>query len=152
MMQKKIYIGGLPWEIDRIGLLNYFKAVLEESDITASYELPFVTTPLVNPNSTLRVVDVFVALDKQTNKSRGFGFITIDFVNAEDADQLFDKIVELFNERVMIGIRGPRDLIVKEADPRPSDRDNGDDNSANEEDSSDEDSDEDAGNSLGLDW
>jgi RNA recognition motif-containing protein len=116
-MQKKIYIGGLPWELDRIGLLNYFKAILEGNDMSASYELPFIASPLVNPNATLRVVDVFVALDRQTNKSRGFGFITLDII-AENGEELFNKVVELLNKRVLIGIRGPRELIVKEADPR----------------------------------
>lgn len=117
-MQKKIYIGGLPWELDRIGLLNYFKAVLEENEIIASYELPFIASPLINPNSVVRVVDVFVALDRQTNKSRGFGFITLDIIDSEDVDAFFNRVLELVNVKVLIGIRGPRELIVKEADPR----------------------------------
>lgn len=114
-MQKKLYIGGLPWEIDRIGLLNYFKAVLEGNSIEASYEPPFITTPLSNPNSAIKVVDVFVAMDKQTGKSRGFGFVTVDL--PDDSD-LFEKLVEIMNKRVMLGIRGPRELIVNEAEPR----------------------------------
>lgn len=116
-MQKKLYLGGLPWELDRIGLLNYFKAILEGTDIAASYELPFVASPLINPNATIRVVDVFVALDRQTNKSRGFGFITLDILG-DNAEEMFNKIVDMLNGRVLIGIRGPRELIVKEADPR----------------------------------
>lgn len=123
-MQKKLYIGGLPWELDRIGLLNYFKALLEGNDMAASYELPFVAAPLVNPNATIRVVDVFVALDRQTNKSRGFGFITLDLIG-DDAETLFTTIVDMMNTRVLIGIRGPRELIVKEADPRNEEMPNG---------------------------
>jgi hypothetical protein len=88
------------------------------SDIPASYELPFVTSPLVNPNAAIRVVDVFVALDRQTNKSRGFGFITLDIID-ENSEELFTKIIELLDKMILIGIRGPRELIVKEADPRP---------------------------------
>jgi len=114
-MQKKIYIGGLPWELDRIGLLNYFKAVMEGEEIAASYQLPFVNTPVENPNATLKVVDVFVANDRETGKSRGFGFITLDL---ED-DAMFQKVIELINGKVVIGIRGPRDLIVNEADQKP---------------------------------
>lgn len=119
-MQKKLYLGGLPWELDRIGLLNYFKAILEGTDMAASYELPFVASPLINPNATIRVVDVFVALDRQTNKSRGFGFITLDLLG-DDAEALFVKITDMLNTRILIGIRGPRELIVKEADPRNTD-------------------------------
>jgi RNA recognition motif-containing protein len=114
-MQKKIYIGGLPWELDRIGLLNYFKAVMEGNDIAASYQLPFVNAPVENPNATIRVVDVFVANDRETGKSRGFGFITLEL---ED-DAMFQKVIELINGKVVIGIRGPRDLIVNEADQKP---------------------------------
>jgi|GEM_PF-6261838 len=119
-MQKKLYLGGLPWELDRIGLLNYFKAILEGNNIAASYELPFISTPLINSNATIRVVDVFVALDRQTNKSRGFGFITLDILS-DDAETVFANIIEMLNIRVLIGIRGPRELIVKEADPRNPD-------------------------------
>lgn len=141
-MQKKIYIGGLPWELDRIGVLNYVKAILEENDISASYELPFVSSPLINPNSAIRVVDVFVALDRQTNKSRGFGFVTLDIVD-DNADELFEKVIGMLDKKVLIGIRGPRELIVKEADPKPEDRnDNGNSKS--------DDSDDDAG--MGLNW
>lgn len=123
-MQKKIYVGGLPWEIDRIGLLNYFKMMLEENDIAASYELPFITNPLVNPNSAVRVVDVFVALDKETNKSRGFGFITLEFLDEDGGEDMFNKLIEMMNGRVQIGIRGPRELIVKEADRQPGEENN----------------------------
>ncbi len=127
-MQKKIYIGGLPWELDRIGLLNYFKAVLEGANIEAGYELPFVSEPVQHPNATLNVVDTFVAMDKESGKSRGFGFITMDFVDDSEAEALFAKIVDLMNERVVIGIRGPRDLIVNEATPKEEDTDTMDNN------------------------
>lgn len=117
-MQKKIYVGGLPWELDRIGLLNYIKAVFEGADINASYELPFVSEPVTHPNSTLKVVDTFVAMDRETGKSRGFGFVTFEFQDEDEADKLFDKIIELLNGKVVIGIRGPRELIVNEASPK----------------------------------
>lgn len=116
-MQKKIYIGGLPWELDRIGLLNYFKAVLEGAGIEASYELPFISTPVEHPNATVKVVDTFVAMDRESGKSRGFGFITMEFTESADST-LFNTIVDLLNNKVVIGIRGPRDLIVNEATPR----------------------------------
>jgi RNA recognition motif-containing protein len=119
-MQKKIYIGGLPWELDRIGLLNYFKVMLEGDGVEASYELPFISTPVEHPNATLKVVDAFVAMDRESGKSRGFGFITMEF-GEEGGDALFTKIVEKMNGKVMIGIRGPRDLIVNEATPRDED-------------------------------
>lgn len=114
-MQKKVYIGGLPWELDRIGVLNYVKAIFECNDIQASYELPFITAPALNPNASVRVIDVFVAMDRATGKSRGFGFLTLDFVD-DSTTSLFDKIISLLNNRVVIGIRGPRELIVNEAD------------------------------------
>ncbi len=117
-MQKKLYIGGLPWELDRIGLLNYFKAVMEGNDIVASYQLPFVNTPIEHPNATLRVVDVFVANDRETGKSRGFGFITLDLLDDATAEEMFQKVIGLLNNKVVIGIRGPRDLIVNEADQK----------------------------------
>jgi RNA recognition motif-containing protein len=117
-MQKKLYVGGLPWEIDRIGLLNYFKAILECNDIIASYEPNFTTAPISNPNSAITVVDVFVAMDRETGKSRGFGFITLEMGEEEASATLFEKIIELVNKRIMMGIRGPRELIVNEAEPK----------------------------------
>lgn len=117
-MQKKIYLGGLPWELDRVGILNYFKAVMEGASVEVSYEPPFVNPPVVNPNSAIKVVDVFVAMDQQTGKSRGFGFITLDFADDADVDTLFAKIIELMSGKVLVGIRGARELIANEASPR----------------------------------
>ncbi len=126
-MQKKLYIGGLPWEIDRVGLLNYVKAIMECNDISASYEPAFVSNGATNPNSTVKVVDVFVATDKATGKSRGFGFVTLDIAD-ENVEEIFPKVIDLLNKRVMIGIRGPRDLIVNEADPRTQEGNGGNSN------------------------
>ena len=134
-MQKKSYIGGLPWELDRIGLLNYFKAVMEGNNVEASYALPFVNTPIEHPNATIKVVDVFVANDRETGKSRGFGFITLELVDEATEAELFQKVIDLLNGKVVTGIRGPRDLIVNEGDqksdaPRErSDRGDSDDGS-----------------------
>lgn len=114
-MQRKIYLGGLPWELDRIGVLNYFKAVMEGENIIISYEPHFVTPHQENANAAVKLTDVFVAMDQQTGKSRGFGFITLEF--AED-DSLFDKIVSLLAGKVLIGIRGARELIANEATPK----------------------------------
>lgn len=150
-MQKKLYIGGLPWEIDRIGLLNYFKAILECNEINASYEPPFVTNAVPNPNSSIKVVDVFVATDRETGKSRGFGFITLEFADDAAADDLFAKIIDLMNKRVMIGIRGPRDLIVNEADPKPE-GDNGNHREAPAAEATTEGNGEAEGGAFGLDW
>lgn len=116
-MQKKIYVGGLPWELDRIGLLNYLKAVLEGAEMTAGYELPFISEVINQPNAAIKVIDIFVANDRNTGKSRGFGFITLELAE-ETADQLFDKVMGLLREKVVIGIRGPRKLIVNLADPK----------------------------------
>lgn len=124
-MQKKIYVGGLPWEFDRISLLNYFKANLEANNIEASYELPFVTTPLSNPNATVKVTDVFVAKDSQTGKSRGFGFITLELTESEDVETLYQNIIDMIAGKIVIGIRGPRELIVNNAEPREQDREGG---------------------------
>lgn len=146
-MQKKLYIGGLPWEIDRVGLLNYFKAILECNDIVASYEPAFVSTPADNPNAALRITDVFVAMDKETNKSRGFGFITLEL--PEDDASLLDKSIELMNKRVMIGIRGPRELIVNEAEPKAE---NGNEGRRERAPRHTESSDEGSENVGSLDW
>lgn len=118
-MRKKIYMGGLPWELDRIGLLNYLKAILEGKDIVASYELPFISTPDAANNSALKVVDVFVASDRETGKSRGFGFITLEI--DEDQSNLFETVIDLLKDKTMIGIRGPRSLIVNEAQESQND-------------------------------
>jgi RNA recognition motif-containing protein len=144
-MQKKIYFGGLPWETDRIGLLNYVKAVLEGNNVVASYELPFVSSPLINPNSSLRVTDVFVALDRKTRKSRGFGFVTMEF--SEDADAMLNKIIDMMQGKIMIGIRGPRELIVKEADPRDEE-----DMQPRSREPRNEDEEKDQAPAMGLNW
>jgi RNA recognition motif-containing protein len=124
-MQRRIYVGGLPWEFDRISLVNYLKAILECNDIEASFEPEFINPKLENPNAAVRVTDVFVAINKETKQARGFGFITLE-IDGENAEELFNKIVELLNGRVVLGIRGPRTLIVNEADPREeTNKDNG---------------------------
>jgi len=129
-MQKRMYVGGLPWEFDRISLVNYLKAILECNDIEASFEPEFINPKLENPNAAIRVTDVFVAINRETKQARGFGFITLE-IDAEGAEELFNKVVDLLNGRVVLGIRGPRTLIVNEADPRTeeSDNDNGNRNS-----------------------
>lgn len=146
-MQKKLYVGGLPWEIDRIGLLNYFKAILECNDIIASYEPNFTTAPISNPNSAIKVVDVFVAMDRETGKSRGFGFVTLEMTDDEASMSLFQKIIDLVNKRIMMGIRGPRELIVNEAEPKVE---NG--NSAPREERSEQPAEAEAEGGVSLDW
>lgn len=129
------------------GTTYYFKAILECNDITASYEPNFTTAPISNPNAAIKVVDVFVAMDRETGKSRGFGFVTLEMPEDESSMSLFTKIIELVNKRIMMGIRGPRELIVNEAEPRVE---NG--NGAPREERSEQPAEETEESGVSLDW
>jgi heterogeneous nuclear ribonucleoprotein A1/A3 len=59
-MQKKLYVGGLAWATDNAGLEKVFSAFGE-------------------------VEEAKVIMDRETGRSRGFGFVT--FVEAGDAEK-----------------------------------------------------------------
>jgi RNA recognition motif-containing protein len=81
-MAKTLYVGNLPWSTDDTTLLEVFKehgAVLSSRIIT----------------------------DKETGRSRGFGFVEVDDNDAE-------KLVSMMNGTDF----GGRQLVVNEARPR----------------------------------
>jgi len=79
---KKIYVGNLPWSADESGLRDLFSTVGE-------------------------VLSAAVVSDRETGRSRGFGFIEMD-----DSDA--DKAISELNGREMDG----RQLRINEARPR----------------------------------
>ena len=81
---KKIYVGNLPWSSDDASLRELFSTVGE-------------------------VLSVAVISDRETGRSRGFGFIEMD-----DADA--DKAIAELNGREVDG----RELRVNEARERPN--------------------------------
>ena len=87
-MGKKVYVGNLPWKVRGKELREAFEKYGEIEDST-------------------------VILDKQTRRSKGFGFVT--FVNDADAD----KAVAEMNKKEFDG----RELMVNEARPREEDSD-----------------------------
>ena len=87
-MSKKLYIGNLPWSIKTEDLEEMFSQV--------------------GP-----VADAFVMTDRETGRSRGFGFVT--FENEGDEE----KAIEMFNGK-MVGDPGrERELVVNVARPKP---------------------------------
>lgn len=81
---KKIYVGNLPWSTDEAALRDIFSSVGE-------------------------VLSAAVISDRETGRSRGFGFIEMD-----DADA--DKAIAELNGREIDG----RALRVNEARERPN--------------------------------
>lgn len=79
---KKIYVGNLPWSADESGLRDLFSTVGQ-------------------------VHSAAVVSDRETGRSRGFGFIEMD-----DSDA--DKAISELNGREMDG----RQLRINEARPR----------------------------------
>jgi cold-inducible RNA-binding protein len=82
-MGKKVYVGNLPWEIRGKELREAFEKYGEIEDAT-------------------------VILDRETRRSKGFGFVT--FIQDADAD----KAVAEMNGKEL----GGRELTVNEAKPR----------------------------------
>lgn len=113
MQTTKFYIAGLPWEVDRIGLANFVNTVLEAAGMEVNFALPYMTQR-VERNHFFTVVDVFVARDRETDKSRGFGFITVETPETNDAE----GIMRLLNGKKMLSIRGIHTIIVSEAHER----------------------------------
>ena len=87
-MGKKVYVGNLPWSIRGKELREAFEKYGEIEDST-------------------------VILDRQTRRSKGFGFVT--FVNDADAD----KAIAEMNKKEIEG----RELTVNEAKPREENSD-----------------------------
>ncbi len=81
---KKIYVGNLPWSADEAALRDLFATVGE-------------------------VISAAVISDRETGRSRGFGFI-------EMTDGDADKAISELNGREMDG----RELRVNEARERPN--------------------------------
>jgi RNA recognition motif-containing protein len=79
---KKIYVGNLPWSADEAGLRDLFSTIGE-------------------------VHSAAVVSDRETGRSRGFGFIEMD-----DSDA--DKAISELNGRELDG----RELRINEARPR----------------------------------
>ncbi|MDO8498397.1 MAG: RNA-binding protein [bacterium] len=84
---KKLYIGNLPWSVDNTKLAELFQ------------KYPSVTS-------------ANVIMDRQTNRSRGFGFVEF----SDDAEAM--KAVEEMNETDIEG----RKLVVNEARPLQDNR------------------------------
>lgn len=82
-MSKKLYVGNLSWGTSTENLRAVFEAYGE-------------------------VEDAIVMTDRETGRSRGFGFVT--FTNGEDAD----AAIEAMNEKDLDG----REITVNEARPR----------------------------------
>lgn len=83
-MAKTLYVGNLPWSTTEDSLADAFR-----------------------PHGT--VVSSRIITDKETGRSRGFGFVEV-----EDADA--DKMVSAMNGSEL----GGRQIVVNEAKPRQS--------------------------------
>ena len=83
-MARTLYVGNLPWSITEEELLQAFQ-------------------------THARVISARVITDRETGRSRGFGFVE---VQDEDAE----KAVEAMNGQTL----GGRDIVVNEARPRQS--------------------------------
>jgi len=81
-MAKTLYVGNLPWNTAEIALADAFR--------------PYGS-----------VISSRIITDKETGRSRGFGFVEV-----EDADA--DKMVESMNGSQIEG----RQIVVNEAKPR----------------------------------
>ena len=82
-MARTIFVGNLPWAATEDDLIS-----------------------LVSPHA--RVVAARIAVDRETGRSRGFGFVEV-----EDAD--LERAVDALQNTVM----GGRLLTINEAKPRP---------------------------------
>jgi len=90
-MQTKLYVGNLPYQTDEEELRSLFQNAGIPEDVT-------------------------VVMDRETGRSRGFGFVTMS--SAEDAQ----KAIETWNGQEYEG----RKLIVNEARPKESRESRGD--------------------------
>lgn len=83
-MSKTLYVGNLPWATTQKDLLEFF-------------------------SDEAQVLDARIITDRETGRSRGFGFIEVEDDEAE-------RVIETMNGKSM----GGRELIVNEAKPRPN--------------------------------
>ena len=82
-MQNKLFVGGLSWNTDNAGLENAF------SSFGAIQEAKVIT-------------------DRETGRSRGFGFVT--FANAEDAEKALSQDgTELDGRNIKVSIAQDRE-------------------------------------------
>ena len=81
----KLFVAGLPYDMDDAELTEVFEKF--------------------GP-----VVSVKVAMDRETGKSKGFGFVEMQ--NAEDGKDAIEMLVDIYY--------GKKLLVVKEAEDRPS--------------------------------
>lgn len=84
-MLMKLFVAGLPYDLDDAELMEIFEK--------------FGT-----------VVTARVAMDKETGKSKGFGFV--DMQNAEEARDAIENLKDIS--------LGKKPLVVKEAEEKPS--------------------------------
>lgn len=83
-MTKTLYVGNLPWSTTEEDLAEFFSSA---ADVKGS-----------------RIIT-----DRESGRSRGFGFIEVE-------DQAVDQVIESMNGKVL----GGREIIVNEAKPRQS--------------------------------
>ena len=84
-MSRKIFVGGLPWATDDARLREFFADCGE-------------------------VVDAKVILDRETNRSRGFGFVTFDSPeSAQKALALDGRALDGRNIKLDLAEERPRD-------------------------------------------
>ncbi|MBU0981593.1 RNA-binding protein [Patescibacteria group bacterium] len=79
-MSKKLFVGNLPWSVNSDKLKDLFSTVGEVSD-------------------------AFVMTDRDTGRSRGFGFVTFD------SDDEAQAAIDAFNDKEVDG----RNIVVNEA-------------------------------------
>jgi cold-inducible RNA-binding protein len=80
----KLFVAGLPYDLDDAELLEIFEKFGE-------------------------VVSAKVAIDKETNKSKGFGFV--EMANEADAKEAIDLLADIS--------LGKKPLVVKAAESKP---------------------------------
>lgn len=83
-MNTKLYIGNLPWSVDSQALREFFEAVGE-------------------------VADAVVLVDRETNRSRGFGFVTM--ASEEGAKEAIEKLngAEMDGRKIMVNEARPQE-------------------------------------------
>jgi len=85
-LNKKLFIGNLDWSVTKDDLVAMFSAAGT-------------------------VVDAVVITDRQTGRSKGFGFVEFE------TDEMATKAIEMFNEKDLKG----RNINVSEAKPPRND-------------------------------
>lgn len=83
-METKLFVGNLPWRVSQDDLQDLFSQVGE-------------------------VVDAFILKDRETQRSKGFGFVTM--ASAEDAQAAIDKFhdYEWHDRPLVVNIARPKE-------------------------------------------